>query len=253
MSSQGKRAGWLPFMIVTVFVVGMLSGKLLESKGLAQQVETYEELQPFTEVLNQVQRNYVEETKTKDVIYGAIRGLLKTLDPHSAFMTPELYKEMQVDTRGEFGGLGIQIGVKEERLTVIAPIEDTPAERAGIKAGDQILKIDGVTTKDLSLMDAVNKMRGPKGTKVELTLSREGEKEPLNVSLVRDIIKIQSVGERAVHPGRVGGSGPPRAIPKRRLSVLSARNDFAQDLRNCALRCSKRDPQSIYNVPLGGL
>src|SRR3990172_11091671 len=160
MTDQHKRPGWLALALVAIFVTGMLSGKMLESKGLAQQAETYEELRPFTEVLNQVQRNYVEEPKTKDVIYGAIRGMLNTLDPHSAFMPPDVYKEMQVDTRGEFGGLGIQIGLKEERLTVIAPIEDTPADRAGIKAGDRIVKIDGASTKDVSLMDAVNKMRG---------------------------------------------------------------------------------------------
>ncbi len=193
MIDRQKRPGWVPLGIIAIFLAGVLSGKVLESKGLAQQAETYEELKPFTEVLNQLQRNYVEETKTQDVIYGAIRGMLNTLDPHSAFMPPDMYKEMQVDTKGEFGGLGIQIGLKDERLTVIAPIEGTPADRAGVKAGDRILKIDGLSTKDVSLMDAVNKMRGPKGTKVVLTLERTGTPEPIDVSLIREIIKLQSV------------------------------------------------------------
>lgn len=201
MIDQRKRAGWLPLGVFAVFMAGILSGKMLESKGLAQQAETYEDLRPFTEVLNQVQRNYVEETKPKDVIYGAIRGLLNTLDPHSAFMPPDLYKEMQVDTKGEFGGLGIQIGLKDERLTVIAPIEGTPADRAGIKAGDKIVKIEGTSTKDVSLMDAVNKMRGPKGTKVNLTLEREGVKAPFDVTLMREIIKIQSVKSKMLDDG----------------------------------------------------
>ena len=201
MIDQRRRSGWLSVGIVAVFLAGMLSGKVLESKGLAEQAETYEELRPFTEVLNQVQRHYVEETTTRDVIYGAIRGMLNTLDPHSAFMPPEMYKEMQVDTKGEFGGLGIQIGLKEERLTVIAPIEDTPADRAGIKAGDRIVKIDGASTKDVSLMDAVNKMRGPKGTKVVLTVEREGVAAPFDVSLVREIIKIRSVRHKMLDNG----------------------------------------------------
>ncbi len=199
--SDFRRAGWMPFGVFVVFVAGLLSGRLLEGKGLAQQVETYEELRPFTEVLNKVQRDYVEDTKTRDIVYGAIRGLLNTLDPHSAFMPPDVYKEMQVDTKGEFGGLGIQIGLKDERLTVIAPIEGTPADRAGILAGDRIIKIDGATTKDLTLMDAVNKMRGATGTKVTLTLEREGAASPLDVTLVREIIKIQSTRHKVLDNG----------------------------------------------------
>jgi carboxyl-terminal processing protease len=199
--SEFRRRGWIPFGVVVIFVAGLLSGRLLEGQGLAQQAETYEELRPFTEVLNQVQRNYVEETKTRDVVYGAIRGLLNTLDPHSSFMPPDVYKEMQVDTKGEFGGLGIQIGMKDEQLTVIAPIEGTPADRAGIRAGDRIVKIGGESTKDLPLMDAVNQMRGPKGTKVTLTLEREGSAAPFDVTLTREIIKIQSVRSKVLDGG----------------------------------------------------
>lgn len=201
MTDQQRRAGWVPLGVFVVFVAGLLSGRLLEGKGLAQQAETYEELRPFSEVLNQVQRNYVEETNTRDVVYGAIRGMLNTLDPHSAFMPPDVYKEMQVDTKGEFGGLGIQIGLKEERLTVIAPIEGTPADRAGIRAGDRIVKIDGASTKDMTLMDAVNKMRGAKGTSVTLTLEREGAASPIDVTLVREIIKIQSAKHKMLEDG----------------------------------------------------
>lgn len=196
-----RRAGWVPLGVFVVFVAGLLSGRLLEGKGLAQQSETYEELRPFTEVLNKVQRDYVEETATRDVVYGAIRGMLNTLDPHSAFMPPDVYKEMQVDTKGEFGGLGIQIGLKDERLTVIAPIEGTPADRAGVLAGDRIIKIDGATTKDLTLMDAVNKMRGAKGTKVTLTLEREGTASLIDITLVREIIKIQSARHKMLDNG----------------------------------------------------
>lgn len=183
------------FLLVAVFASGVIIGKGLRS-ALSAETETYQELKVFSEVLSLVQKNYVEETKGKDLVYGAIRGMLNILDPHSAFMSPEMYKEIQVDTRGEFGGLGIQIGIKEGRLAVIAPIEETPAEKAGIKAGDIILKVDDESTKEMTLMDAVQKMRGPKGSKVALTIQREGKDEPLVFSLIRDIIKIESVKSR---------------------------------------------------------
>jgi carboxyl-terminal processing protease len=176
--------------------VGVLLGKGWERTGHA--TETYEELKTFSEVLTQVQKSYVDETKVKDLVQGAIRGMLSTLDPHSAYMTPEMFKEMQVETKGEFGGVGIQIGVKENRLAVIAPIEGTPAYRAGIKPGDFIIKVNDEPTKDLTLMDAVQKMRGPKGSKINLTIQREGTPDPLQFTLIRDTIKIESVKSKVL-------------------------------------------------------
>ncbi len=197
MEQQPRRKSWVVGpMIALALLCGVVLGKGWERTGHAG--ETYEELKTFSEVLNQVQKHYVDETKPKDLIQGAIRGMLATLDPHSAYMTPEMYKEMQVETRGEFGGVGIQIGVKENRLAVIAPIEGTPAHRAGIKAGDFIIKVNDGTTKDLTLMDAVQKMRGPKGSKVNLTIQREGTPDPLLFTLVRDTIKIESVKSKVI-------------------------------------------------------
>ena len=183
-------------MVVVALVVGVLLGKGWERTGHA--TETYEELKTFSEVLTQVQKSYVDETKVKDLVQGAIRGMLSTLDPHSAYMTPEMFKEMQVETKGEFGGVGIQIGVKENRLAVIAPIEGTPAYRAGIKPGDFIIKVNDEPTKDLTLMDAVQKMRGPKGSKINLTIQREGTPDPLQFTLIRDTIKIESVKSKVL-------------------------------------------------------
>ena len=188
---RSRRWLYLLLMVMLSLGIGLFVEKGLERTGHAS--ETYEELRTFTEVLQQVQKHYVDETKSKDLVQGAIRGMLSTLDPHSAYMTPEMYKEMQVETKGEFGGVGIQIGVKENRLAVIAPIEGTPAFRAGIKAGDYITKVNDEPTKDLTLMDAVQKMRGPRGTKVNLTIQRDGTPDPLMFSLVRDTIKIESV------------------------------------------------------------
>ncbi|MCS6897844.1 MAG: S41 family peptidase, partial [Nitrospira sp.] len=194
---QPRQKSWVVWpMIALALLGGILIGKGWERTGYAS--ETYEELKTFSEVLNQIQRHYVDETKPKELIQGAIRGMLATLDPHSAYMTPEMYKEMQVETKGEFGGVGIQIGVKDNRLAVIAPIEGTPAHRAGIKAGDFIIKVNDETTKDLTLMDAVQKMRGPKGSKVSLTVQREGMPEPLVFTLIRDTIKIESVKSKII-------------------------------------------------------
>ncbi len=196
MEQYPRRKSWVFGSIVAALVFGIVIGKGWERTGHA--TETYEELKTFSEVLTQVQKSYVEDTKVKDLVQGAIRGMLATLDPHSAYMTPEMYKEMQVETKGEFGGVGIQIGVKENRLAVIAPIEGTPAFRAGIKAGDYITKVNDESTKDLTLMDAVQKMRGPKGSKVHLTIQRDGMNDPLVFSLVRDTIKIESVKSKVI-------------------------------------------------------
>src|SRR5207244_11921524 len=154
-----------------------------------------------TNVLAIVQKNYVEEVGTQKLVEGAINGMLNALDPHSAYLTPELYKELQVDTEGSFGGLGIEITVRDGVLTVVAPIEDTPAYRAGVKAGDQIIKIEGEFTKDMSLVDAVKKMRGPKETHVTLTLKREALPELFDVTLTREIITIESVKSKLLEKG----------------------------------------------------
>lgn len=197
MEQERQHGSWyLGPIIVVALLLGVLIGKGWERTGHA--TETYEELKTFSEVLTQIQKHYVEEVKAKDLVQGAIRGMLSTLDPHSAYMTPEMYKEIQVETKGEFGGVGIQIGIKDNRLAVIAPIEGTPAQRAGIRAGDFIIKVNEETTKDLTLMDAVQKMRGPKGTKVSLTIQRDGTPDPLVFTLTRDIIKIESVRSKVL-------------------------------------------------------
>ncbi len=154
---------------------------------------SYEHISTFAEVLSIVTTSYVKEVNTKELIEGAIKGMLDTLDPHSAYLNQESFKEMQIDTKGEFGGLGIEITIKDKLLTIVSPIEDTPAHQAGIKAGDVILKIDEEFTRDLSLTDAVNKMRGNPGTPITLTILRKDKPEPIIVRMTRGIIKIKSV------------------------------------------------------------
>jgi carboxyl-terminal processing protease len=192
MKRVGRQAVLSVLGLVMMLFAGVLIGKSLEGRSIAA-VETYDKLKVFAEVLSQLEKNYVEPVDTTKLVDGALQGMVNTLDPHSAYMPPDVYREIQVDTKGEFGGLGIQIGMKENRLVVISPIEGTPADRAGVKAGDFISEIDGTTTKNMTLIDAVNKLRGPKGTKVILTLQREGQGKPIRVTLTRETIKIQSV------------------------------------------------------------
>ena len=193
--SQWKRKGNLKIvlMILAVFLIGVLIGSGQSQRVSALSNSTYEDLKVFTDVLGLIQKDYVEETKSKDLIYGAIKGMLETLDPHSAFMPPDMFKEMQEETKGRFEGLGIEITIKDGILTVVSPIEDTPAYKAGVLAGDQIIKIDGESTKNFTLMDSVKRLRGPKGTKVTITIMREGVTKPKDFTLVRDVIPVRSV------------------------------------------------------------
>ena len=163
--------------------------------------EEYESLETFTNILAIIKKNYVDEVNTKELLSGAINGMLHSMDPHSAYLTPELYKELQADTRGKFGGLGIEITIRGGILTVVSPIEDTPAYRAGIKSGDQIVKIESEFTKDMTLLEAVKKMRGPKGTKIKISIKRKGESELLDFTIVRDTINVKSVRSRVLEEG----------------------------------------------------
>jgi len=180
-------------VILMVFLVGVAIGLGRFHKVSALSNNTYEDLKVFTDVLGLLQRDYVEETNSKDLVYGAIKGMLETLDPHSAFMPPNTYKEMQEETKGRFEGIGIEIEMKNSILTVVSPIVDTPAFKAGIQAGDQIVKIEGEPTKNLTLLDSVKRLRGPKGSKVTISIMREGFTQPQEFTLIRDVIPVKSV------------------------------------------------------------
>lgn len=199
----GRMSGRKIVLMFVLIFTFMLAGSHLSRWNFPDNVEAeenyhYQRIKTFAESLSIVKKNYVEEVDEKDLVYGAIKGMLNSLDPHSSFMPPEAFKEMQIDTKGEFGGLGIQIGIKDKMLTIIAPIDDTPAFNAGVKAGDKIIKIDGQSTKDITLFEAVSKLRGPKGTPVTITIVREGLEEPKDITIVRDIIKLKSVKSKVI-------------------------------------------------------
>ncbi|UCD56998.1 MAG: S41 family peptidase [Candidatus Hydrogenedentota bacterium] len=187
------------FFLLSVLLLGLIIGNSLSGYVAAQTGSTYEDLEIFSDALSIVQSEYVEEVSTENLIYGALKGMLDKLDAHSQFMPPDIYRELKVETEGHFGGLGIVISLdKNKVLTVVSPIEDTPAFKAGVQAGDKIIEIDGVGTEGLVLEEAVKKLRGPKGSKVTITVLRlreddGGVPEELEFTLIRDDIKIPSV------------------------------------------------------------
>lgn len=171
----------------------LLTGIVIGQGMVQAKPDTYEELKAFTQALELVKRNYVENPDSKELIQGAIRGMVSSLDPHSSYMNERSFKEMNLDIKGEFQGVGIQIGVKNQQLTIIAPIDDTPGFRAGLAAGDKIMKINDEWTKDMTIEQAVDKMRGPKNTQVSLLIYREGWDKPKEFKITRDVIKVMSV------------------------------------------------------------
>ena len=161
--------------------------------------DTYEELETFASIMAIVQRHYVDEVGSHDLVEGAVKGMVSSLDPHSSYLTPEGYKELQIETHGEFGGLGIELTVRDSLLTIVTPIDGTPAYRAGVKPGDQIIKINDDMTMDMPLQQAVERMRGKPGSKVRLSLKRKGVSDLVDVELTREVIHIKSVrGPRLV-------------------------------------------------------
>jgi carboxyl-terminal processing protease len=179
--------------LISVFVLGLVFLNGNDARVDADTKDVYQNIEILTEVLRQVEKNYVEPQKAKDLIYGAIKGMVSSLDPHSSFMTKEEFRELMTETKGSFSGIGIEITVKDKVLTVVSPIEGTPAYIAGMKAGDKIIKVEGESTMDMSLIEAVKKIRGPEGTKVNLTVLREGEKKPLEFAITRGVIPLKSV------------------------------------------------------------
>jgi carboxyl-terminal processing protease len=195
-----KRSVWFGSVILFVTLLGFLGGWLTgETRSSADEVnlseDSYESLKPLIQSMSLIRNNYVDVDKIKqqDLVYGAIKGMVSSLDPYSQFMDPQSYKDMKQDTQGSFGGLGIEISIRDNQLTVISPIDGTPAFRAGIQPGDQIMKIDNQSTEGVTIMDAVHKMRGQPGTKCVLSIRRTGVEDWFDVPIIRDVIKIKSV------------------------------------------------------------
>ena len=180
--------------IVSIFFVIFFSNISLS----ANEESIYDKIDLFGEVLDKINREYVEEVNQSDAMDAAINGVLQSLDPYSSYMSPELFKEMQTETSGEFGGLGIEVGMEAGVVKVISPIDNSPAEKAGVKAGDYIVKIDGIQVQGKTLTEAVDLMRGPIGSPIEITIRRIGEKKSFVFEIVREIIEVKSVKSKLI-------------------------------------------------------
>lgn len=196
--------------------------------------DLFKQIELFSDSLAVIQTDYVEDIKPKDLIYGALRGMLSALDPHSQFMDPDTYNELKVDTEGKFGGLGIEITIQDGLLTIITPIEDSPAWKAGLKANDRIVKINNELTRDISLTDAVKKMRGKVGDPVSITVLRESEKKLIEFKLVRDVIKIQDIKNVKILEDGIGY-----------VRIVEFRENTASELTNAIEKLKKTGMTSL--------
>lgn len=195
-----QKAGLVGLGLVAGVSISLNYSAIADKETLATPLPV-EELRAFSEVFGRIKSDYVEPVTDKKLITDAIAGMLNGLDPHSAYLDADAFKELQVGTHGEFGGLGIEVGMEDGVLKVISPIEDTPAYQAGIKPGDFIIKIDDTLIKGMALNDAVKRMRGKPGSKIVLTIIRKNEPKPFEITLVRAIIKVQSVKSKLLEPG----------------------------------------------------
>jgi carboxyl-terminal processing protease len=195
LSPVGKKIKTLFIRFLIIVTIGMLSSQVLYAEETLEQPkpDAYNKLKVFSEILSLIESNYVEPIGSDTMIDGAIKGMVKALDPHTSYLPPVSYKEMQVQTTGKFGGLGIEISIRDGVLTVVSPIEGTPAFKVGVKSGDKIIKIEDESTLDMTLQDAVSLLRGETGSPVHITIFRESFKIPKEFTIVRDIIKVRSV------------------------------------------------------------
>ncbi|MCM8797782.1 MAG: S41 family peptidase, partial [Candidatus Omnitrophica bacterium] len=225
----------LPFILtLSIVLITVASLSVSAKMDRKKRDELYRQVELFSDALAIIQSEYVDEAKPKELIYGALKGMLSSLDPYSQFMDQETYNELKVETEGAFGGIGIEIAIKDELLTVITPIEDTPAWRAGIKAKDIIVKINNELTRGMSIADAVKKMRGKPGTQVTLTILRQSEKKILEFKIVRDIIKIKDIKEARILDDGIGY-----------IRLVEFRENSGRDVDNAIANLSKQGMKAL--------
>ncbi len=244
---MGKRliltiGGVLIFLSVTTVAICQIDRKTKD--------DLYAQIELYSYALTTIQADYVEEKTPKEIIYGSLRGMLSSLDPHSQFLDPEEYKELKTETQGKFGGLGIEISIRDGLLTIITPIEDTPAWRAGIKAGDRIVKIEEELTRDMTLDDAVKKLRGKPGTEVKITVLREGEAKLIDFAIVREIIQIQDVKNTQILQDHIGYIRLAEFREDSATAFRKALDDLTQQGADGLILDLRNNPGGLLNVAI---
>jgi carboxyl-terminal processing protease len=238
-------------LVIAAFLLSFICPEAISAKQeVKQEQDIYEQIELFTDAVSAVEMDYVEEVPPKDMVYGALKGLLSSLDPHSQFLEPDVYEEMKVETTGEFGGIGIEITIKDELLTIISPIDDTPADRAGIKAGDRIVKINDEVTRDITLFEAVKKLRGKPGTTVDLTIMREKENRFLEVTIKRDIIKIKSIKDAKIVDDGIGYIRLSEFQEKTPRDLDKAINDLRKQGMDSLILDLRNNPGGLLNIAI---
>ena len=235
----------IPYLLLVLLGAALGVSLVIGQSVLAQRSGAtlpLDELRTFTEVFARIKNDYVEPTDDSTLLEDAIRGMLSGLDPHSSYLVPADYQELQAGTSGEFGGLGIEVGMEDGFVKIIAPIDDTPAQRAGVEAGDLIIRLDDTPVKGMSLTDAVKVMRGEPGTDIVLTIVREGVDRPIEITITRDVIRVTSVRSRSLEPGygyvRISqfqvrtGENLREAVDKLQADADSGLKGLVLDLRN---------------------
>ena len=242
----------LLFTILLVFITSKLTmANTKEEKDV--DVLPLNEIRTFTEIFSKIKNDYVENINDKKLLENAIRGMLQGLDPHSAYLDKEAYRELQEGASGKFGGLGIEVGYEDGFVKVISPIDDTPAQRAGVKAGDLIIKLDGKSVKGISLMEAVKMMRGKPGSEIVLTILREGKEKPFNLSVVRDVITVKSIKAETIEPGfmyiRISNFQI-HTVDDMRKSLKKLKNENTDNLQGLVLDL-RNNPGGLLNAAVG--
>lgn len=222
------------FLVLAVVLAIAISGYGVGYSAAREKEQIFRKLDIFAEALVAIEEKYVEEKDSEDIVYGAMKGMLASLDAYSQFLTPEDYKSLIIETEGEFGGLGIEITIRNGVLTIISPIEDTPAWEAGIQPGDIIIEIDGESTEDITLQKAVRKLRGEPGTEVNLTILQEGRRELWDVEITRGIIKIDDIKNASILEDGIGY-----------IRVAEFRESTAKDLEKALEELGEKDMRGL--------
>ena len=242
----------LLFTILLVFITNKLTVANTEEEKEVD-VLPLNEIRTFTEIFSKIKDDYVESINDKKLLENAIRGMLQGLDPHSAYLDKEAYRELQEGTSGKFGGLGIEVGYEDGFVKVISPIDDTPAQRAGVKAGDLIIKLDGKSVKGISLMEAVKMMRGKPGSEIVLTILREGKEKPFNLTVVRDVITVKNIKTETIEPGfmyiRISNFQI-HTVDNMRKSLKKLKNENTDNLKGLVLDL-RNNPGGLLNAAVG--